>query len=292
MTMSPGMEVTVIIPTLCEYARRPSLLRAIASLYAQTLGVPRILVVVNGSRYDLGLLEELRGMPHVEVLQLELGSLPNALKQGRMAVKSAYFGFLDDDDEYLPDTLAQRLACMQDRPELALVACQGWRGQGPAQTLAHEAPDPTDLLSSLVRSNWLASCGGLYRTARVEADCFVPEMAGLEWTYLAVRLCLRGGVAYLPAPGFCIHPTPGSVSLSAGYVHRAIGALNAILALPLPESLRRAYARRLGQAHHDAAELMLAEGRWRAAWSSHWACLRRPGGWRFLPFTRHLLRLP
>lgn len=288
--MSAHADVTVVIPTMMQAARRPDLLRAIASLTLQEGGAPRVVVVANGSEINQALFDEVASLPHVDVIRVALGSLPNALKIGRGAVQTPFFAFLDDDDEYLPEALTVRKAALLASPEAAVAATQGYRRSEGRDQLAHEPPDPSSLLPSLAQSNWLASCGGLYRSALVQESDFKPEMAGLEWTYLAVRICLRQAAVYVPACTFRIHVTPGSASLNARYCLRVVGALEAILSMPLNAGMRLAFQKRLCSAQHSAAVLLASDGQWSAAWNAHFSSLRLPGGMRFALFTRHLLR--
>lgn len=60
--------VTAIIPTLCEAARRDRLFGAIDSLLDQGGVSVKVIVVVNGDRYDPALVEELRQLRDLHVL--------------------------------------------------------------------------------------------------------------------------------------------------------------------------------------------------------------------------------
>jgi len=47
---------------------------------------------------------------------------------------------------------------------------------------------------------------------------------------------------------------------------------------------------RIAGAYHAAADHERMAGALRAAWRWHLASLLQPSGWRYLPFTRYLLR--
>ena len=53
------------------------------------------------------------------------------------------------------------------------------------ECLAYAATDP---LRALVIENWLASCGGLFRSDRVSIDYFDGVTRHYEWTFLAYSL--------------------------------------------------------------------------------------------------------
>src|SRR6187549_269028 len=94
--------ITIIIPTACE-ARRVSLLhRALDSVVAQEGVDVHPVVVVNGSRVDESLCASIVARPGVTVLRRDEGNVSAARRAGMRLVDGAYFGFLDDDDEFLP----------------------------------------------------------------------------------------------------------------------------------------------------------------------------------------------
>ena len=112
----------------------------------------------------------------------------------------------------------------------------------------------------------------------------------LEWTYLAVRLARDHRVAFLDEPGFVYHPgRPDSLWGSRECVRRLPEAIERLLALELPPSLRRTFEQRLAEALHGAANEALRRGQLRAAWGAHIRSLRSRGGWRHLAFTARLL---
>lgn len=282
--------VTIIIPTTCEAPRGPGLLRAIDSLLAQA--ETSVLVLINGQRYDHGLRAALEGRRDLQVHYLATGSLPEALHTGRQLVRTPYFGFLDDDDEYLPGTVAARLAPLQADTAIAFSVCNGFKCSGGQERLLIDDVEAVrrDPLRVLAESGtWLASCGGLFRTSRVLPEDFNSAIKDLEWTYLAYRLGSRQKLAVVPEPGFRIHETPGSLSSSMRYREGLVKTLGHILALPgLPAHIRHRLRHRLAHAHHDLSATHLAQGQRGQAWRHHLVSLRYPTGWHFLPYTRRL----
>ena len=141
MTDSPPTRLSVIIPTTCEARRQDTLQRAIASVRDQEGICAEILVVVNGDRFDPGLLDTIKSLPYAKTVYLEVGSLPGALRHGRELVEAPFFAFLDDDDEYLPDALAQRVQVMRDEPSVDFVASNGYIHRDGQDRLYIDTPE-------------------------------------------------------------------------------------------------------------------------------------------------------
>lgn len=121
------MFITTIIPTLCEGVRRNALLRAIESVHQASEQATKILIVVNGQRFDQSLLNLLKSRNDIEVLQITEGSLTKAHLIGRKHVSTEYFSFLDDDDEYLVGALDIRLALFLNDCTLDVVVTNGFQ---------------------------------------------------------------------------------------------------------------------------------------------------------------------
>jgi len=84
--------------------------------------------------------------------------------------------------------------------------------------------------------------------------------------------------------------SPAAESLSRAYVLGQVAGLRRIIALDLPDDVRRALRARIAGAYHAAADHERTAGALREAWRWHVASLLQPSGWRYLPFTRHLVR--
>ncbi len=286
-------EVTVIIPTTAEERRRVQLERAIASAGQGAGAASRVLVVINGPRCSPALVSALKARTDIDHLQLPEAGLPQAIRAGRAAVRTPFFSFLDDDDEYLDDALATRLAPLHADPGLGFVVTAGWRRtpQGDAPMLALPgAAIEADPLGTLVADNWLASCGGTFRSSAVPPADFAAMPTYLEWTWLALRLAARLRLRVLDTPTYRIHDMAGSLSKSPAYTYGTVPALEAILELGLPARINRRLRYKLGSAHHACSTLALEQGQLKPAWHHHLRSLALPGRLRYLSYTRHLLR--
>lgn len=285
--------VTAIIPTLCTSARHDQLLRAIASLRGAAAQPPHILVVVNGPFFDRALLAELQQLAGVTVKQIPNACAPAAHLYGRQLVKTEFFCFLDDDDEYLPGAIDRRLLALRQSPDAALVVTNGLRRQRDAsQTLMYGLLDAVadDPLAALFQENWLSSCGALYRTSAIRVDYFENFHDFIEWTWLAFKIALDGHpVCTLNLPTFVVHDTEGSASKSQAYLLAHISLLRRMKnAKPRPDIARILKVREC-QAWHNASVRYLDRGDLRQAWQTHWHSLLHPHGWKFITYTRHLL---
>jgi hypothetical protein len=289
MTTLPS--VSVIIPTTCEARRWESLQRAIDSARDSQGVEVSVIVVVNGKRFDQARLDELRSRTDVTVAYREEGSAPLAQRHGRSMVQTGFFAFLDDDDEYLPQALAHRCAPLLADPSLGFVATNGYRRLGTEDrvVVANAAAVQADPLVALTRENWLASCGGLFRTSSVSIDYFDDPAPFLEWTYLAYRLALDFRMAFVDVPTFRINDTPASLSKSAAYREAELGVLLRIAALPLPRAVMRQVRGKVGRVYHDLSFEARLQGQAARAWGLHVRSLLLPGGWRYLGYSRKLL---
>ncbi len=282
--------INVIIPTMGEAARRVSLTRAIESVLSQGGVAVELIVVVNGTRYDPALLAALRADARLQVIYQEEGSLPAALRLGRLHVTGEFFSFLDDDDEYLPDALQTRVAHLRADPELDVVATNGWRAAPGDEPYLDDPRDiNTDPFAAMIRRNWLASCGGLYRSCAIHTDYFDGNTKHFEWTLLAFRILLAGHkTLFVDVPTYRVYDSPDSLSKSLAYQRAAVGFLEYLLSLQPPQRIHRALRRKLTVAHHDLSSQFLQEKDRGNAWRYHFKCLTGPGAWHYLAYTRRL----
>lgn len=286
-------ECTIIIATLARRERASTLDRAISSLRTGNRSVPNIVVVVNGDRFDRDVVNGLKTLPDVRVHQIPTPSLPAAILAGRQAVETPYFGFLDDDDEYLPGAIDARLGTMATNPRASILVTNGYRNVQGRDRIAMSLTNAveSDPLAALFSENWLASCGGLFRTHDFPPDLFVGIARYLEWTWLAFQIAsARKTVAVLDQPTFRIHDTEGSESKSDEYFQSHVMTLARMLTGTRRRDIRALLRRRIAYAYHDLSNRHLGRRRLGAAWISHLRSLAHPSiGWRFLPFTRHLV---
>jgi glycosyltransferase involved in cell wall biosynthesis len=282
--------VTVIIPTICEILRESQLLRAIETAQAQRGVVAKILVIVNGVRYDPSLLARLQSRSDIEVEYREVGSLPLALEYGRSRVKSDFFCFLDDDDELTEDSISMRLDALDD-VTIDVAVSNGFNAHNGQRHLRVKQPSKVqdDPLSALVQENWLASSGGLFRTRSIPMEYFSNLLKYYEWTTLAFRISLNKKIAFIDQPGYVINDTPSSLSKNAEFLLSDEKIIREMLSYPVPFSVQILLKRKLAQALHNNSSYFFERGDLFSAWRYHVSSMFSRGGGRFVLYTRKLL---
>ncbi len=291
--MSTERAVTVLLPTRAQRERAAVLLRAIDSVLAQEHVLPVPLIIINGAACDAQLVAMLRRDERLRVLVSEDEGLPAALHTGRRATDTPWFCDLDDDDLLLPGALALRLDALRDRPDCCAVITNGYRRDGGRDVLNVPANlcVAADPLRAMLRRNWLLAGSYLCRSADVGPQVFRDMPRYLERTYLGLRLVTMGQILWLDQPTVVCHVnTPGSESASSASVLGHADALRRILGLPLPADMQTTLKARIADACHAASEFSRSSGARREAFRWHFRSLCERGGWRYLPYTRHLLR--
>jgi len=285
--------VTIIMPTMATSERARSLRRAIASVTSdqETPAIP--LVVVNGTRFDRDVLDSLKADRSIHCFYLEVGDLPGAINFGRSQVDTEFFGFLDDDDRYYPWAIGERLEAMDKDSSADVVVSWGEKETptGAERTPAAELFCCDDPLRGVLYANWLASCGGLYRSDSVPVSYFDPTVRYLEWTYLAFRLALDRSVRFLASerPHFFIANTLGSASKSLDYAFGVLAALRRMTDFDMPPDVRRLLAIKTATNLQILAYRMSCQGDLAAAWRLHFESLAYPAGLKYLARTPRLV---
>jgi Glycosyl transferase family 2 len=234
----------------------------------------------------------LRDIDGVQIIVLPEAGLPRALRAGRDAVRTPWFGTLDDDDMLMPDALARRVGTLEGNLAADVLVTNGINRRGTVDAL-HVHDDlrvGTDPLRALHRQNWLLPGSWLARTERVGTSLFDGMPPYRECTFLALRFCTEYAMAWMQEPSVVYHVgSPESVSHSYEYLQGQAQAARMLLSLRLPAQMRRRVRREIAAALHEAADRCWSDGALREAWRFHGQSLRAWCGFRFLPFTRHLI---
>jgi glycosyltransferase involved in cell wall biosynthesis len=283
--------LSVIIPSLAAGSRAQSIHRAIDSILGQQNVRAIPIVVVNGTRHDPTVLHWLGARRDLRMISIE-GGLVEARSTGRNAVDTPFFAFLDDDDELLPNSVAIRLKPLLEQNSVDVVVSNGFREteSGIIVTNPEIEQCQRDPLRALLDSCWLNSNGGLYRTETVGPEFFVNLPPILEWTYLALQLSASRSIHFLDVQTFLTHNTPQSLSKSKRFLLEEPLVLQRILNLPLPEDLRAGFRRKYANALHKVSMQYLEDDDFRPAWKYHMQSALTRGGWRYLSYTRHIVR--
>ncbi|MDN5848812.1 MAG: glycosyltransferase family 2 protein [Nitrococcus sp.] len=161
----------MIVPTIGT--RIPQLKRALESALEQRNCSTYINVVINGNRYDRNLEKFLSFDRRITLSYLRQPSVSQARSLGVRKTNTEFFAFLDDDDELLPHALETRLDVLQDLT-LDLVVTDGfYKTVADLTPFMEHPPHPAnDLALAILRENWLASAGALFRSGRIEEKAF------------------------------------------------------------------------------------------------------------------------
>lgn len=282
--------VSVIIATLGRPERTDLLEAAIASVVDQDEVAAVPIVVLNGTVATEPVERRLRTDSRIRFLRRPDGNLPAALQAGAEAVDTPYFSALDDDDLLLPGALAARVRVLE-RDGTDVVVTNGYREYDGVRHLhvSPSTPVADAPLLTLMEANWLLPGSWLCRTDRARA-LFDGMPKYLECTYLAARFGLDFTMSWLDEPTVVYRlGSPSAESQSRDYVLGQPAALGRILELDLPGDVRKVVERKVAEACHAASEREWRAGRLRGAWRWHARSLRARGGWRYLPYSRHLL---
>ena len=147
--------------------------RAVQSVLNQTYS-PMELIVVNDCPDNRELSESIRQMlqaldPGIVYLVHEknMGACA-ARNTGLAAAKGTFVGFLDDDDEWLPEKTEKQMALMGE--DVALVGCDSYRVTKDSIQYHHPVMPCDDPVSAILRTNFVGSTSfPLLRTACVRA---------------------------------------------------------------------------------------------------------------------------
>jgi glycosyltransferase involved in cell wall biosynthesis len=287
--------LTIVIASVCDDARAHQLKRACDSVRAMAGDHDySIVVVANGARVSSNVLEWLATEPAIRVIRLKSGSYPLARRIGAEMADSEFLGFLDDDDELLPDTLATKLAYFREHPEVDVLVTDGLRING--STVSRIMPPPqarsADAVETAMRMGW-GACALTLRSRNIDLAVFDSEFRHLEWTLTALELAKRYRFGFLDEATYRYYEdTPGSLSKLAEH-H--------LVAPELWRRLMKSYAgtryldsvrRRFATECHQVAWEHACQGRMREAWRLHAQSLMLPGGMAMLPFSAKLLFAP
>jgi hypothetical protein len=291
--MPMDAEITIIVPSRGLQARLTHLLRAVESIRSQQ-GVRAIpMVVLNGALCSPEVESALHAIEELQLIVVPTEGIPGALRAGRAAVGTRWFGTLDDDDVLMPGSLAMRVDALRSSGA-DVVVTNGFRRLDGVDRL--HVPAKLNVGSKPLRAfrklNWFLPGSWLARSDRVDASIFDDMPPYRECTYLALRFATGFRMHWLQEPTVIYHEfSPHAESTSWHYFEGQLDASRALLSLDLPASVRRQLRWDIAALLHDHADRHYADGALDQAWEFHIRSLVSWCGFRFLPFTRHLVSM-
>lgn len=283
---------TVVIASRCDDARSELLKRACESVRAMAGEYDySIIVVANGPHVSSSVLDWLATKADVRVIRLRSGSYPLARRAGAELADSEFLGFLDDDDELMPNTLAPKIAHFRQHPEVDLLVTDGLRVKGSTETRIFPPPEArsSDLVETMMRTGWGAGAITL-RMQNIDLSAFDAEFRHLEWTLTTLEMASRYQVGFLDELTYRYYEDmPNSLwksaeaSFAAPAVWRRLS--KSFAGTPHEATVRRRY----GLVCHSASSDYAQQGRMPDAWRLHFESLKSPGGMVFLSYSARLL---
>ncbi|MHB8190001.1 MAG: glycosyltransferase family 2 protein [Ferrimicrobium sp.] len=200
------MQISAVIPT---YNAEDTIAATLRSVIDQSRPPDEIIVVDDASTDNtISIVSEVA--PNATLLHQENSGPSVARNRGINYATGDLIAFVDDDDIWHPTKLAAQLSCLQQHPELDLIATS-WRRDYPTPT-----PNPTitwltyhDLLvlnrfqtsTVLVRRELVQAVGG-----------FDSDLDSVEDWDLWMRMATKGSLAILESPLVLYRDSPNGVS--------------------------------------------------------------------------------
>lgn len=206
----------MLIPAYCAQA---TIERALASVRAQTLQPAQVLIVDDGSPVPLVVDPQQLAPVPITVIRLphNRGS-SGALNHGISQVTTDWIAFLDADDSWHNDKLAQQMAFVEQEPDTILVAT-GLRfldaaGQKLVDVATAKLPDDdATRFASLMEDCVIGKPSVLVRTVIVQhIGGFDEQLIVGEDQHLWLRIAAKFPVAVIPNILTFAHDTPGSLT--------------------------------------------------------------------------------
>lgn len=207
--------VTVLIPA---YNASRTIERALASVWQQNYQETEVIVIDDGSRDDTAIRVQKMDRRNLRLIRLETNrGVSGALNKGIQEARSDFVAFLDADDEWLSDKLAEQLPIIAAHPEMALIACGG-ESVGPAgrtfDTFGLELPpfSPREFWRALLVKTYFS------RTTVVARRTKLLEMGGFDEALMVsedqdmwIKLASNGETGFVTEVLVRIHDMPDSL---------------------------------------------------------------------------------
>lgn len=174
--------VSVIIPT---YNRFLQLCCAVESVLKQTYEDVEIIVVDDGSTDQTPSAFPQR-FPSVQYIRIEHSGLPSVARNtGVRLAKGAYVAFLDSDDRWVFEKLAQQVAVLDTHPNIGLACSNAFVVQGNSERsdkryLAPEIGSRKHVLRTLLHDNFVITSTAVVRRAVLDRVGLFEETPALR----------------------------------------------------------------------------------------------------------------
>lgn len=285
--------VSAIVRSTGSPSRNAEFKRAVRSILSQSGVRAECIVVFNGVNLDDTLVEWVQSQENTRHVILSQADKARATLCGRRLVRGEFFCFLDDDDEFLPGAFERSANILQNTPRLDCLASNGFYVTAKGVRCVFSRADQfarDGYVESLLRSrNWLASCGGMFRSVSVGPEYFENLPRHREWTVIAYRIATNLQVRFVNRLSYRIFSLADSQSKRASYMDAATEALAVMLEATKDPRRAQLIRRRTSIAYHSIASYYRHRRDFRRAWAAYWSAVRSSGGWKYLPYAALLI---
>lgn len=210
----PGLRVSILVPT---FNRANYIAECLDSLLAQTMPALEIIVIDDGSEDGTAELLKRYGQ-RIRYIRKENGGKPTAVNLGLSLAQGELIWIFDDDDVALPQSIANRVATLQARPDAGFVFSPHFYGSDGVdgkihKDRLHQFPTypPDVLLFELMKGCFFHLATALVRTDAYRAvGGFDTELLSSEDYDMQVRLARAFPAAYCHEPSFIFRQHTGA----------------------------------------------------------------------------------
>lgn len=271
--------VSIIAPC---YNGEKYLEEALAGIYSQTYPNIEVIIVDDGSSDgSMALLEKLQQVHGFQLYRQENQGVSAALNHGLRYAKGKYIATPDLDDIMLPESVAVRVAFMEQHPETGICAGNSKYIDSEGNVLKEEkrrVASRYDFAETLADARVCGAPSALYRMEALEAAAFYDPAIQVQDFQITLRITHAGYfVDAIPVLITLYRRHPNNLS------RRYKKVLTADLAAIAPYQQHPAYASGRAALLHKALKYAVREDR-----ADAWRLLRQvpPGQWNRVTFQR------
>lgn len=211
--MASTPAISVVIPA---YNAAGTLMRAVASVLAQTRKADEIIVVDDASTDDTVAVAAAIAAVKLVRLPLRHGAAA-ARNAGIAAAAGSWIAFLDADDVWLPEKLEWQAPAMTDGASMVFCASEEFAADGASlgdTFRGRPVVAGSGAWRELLRRNFVATPTVMApRELLMENGGFDESLSVGEDQDMWIRLALRGALAYVPQTLVQVYVQRGSLSL-------------------------------------------------------------------------------
>ena len=251
--------ISIIIPA---YNAEKTILETIQSLQKQTFSDFEIIVINDGSIDKTVQLLNSIDEPRLKVFSYPNGGLPVARNRGIDRATGEYITFIDADDLWTPEKLADQLAALQQHPEAGVA--YSWTAFIDENSQFLYAWEPIyyqgDVYPTLLLKNFISSGSNLLvrKEFIAAAGRFDPELKSAEdWDYY-IRLAALCHFVVVPKYQILYRRSSGSMTSKVDVMERYIVTVTERAFQQAPEKFQYLKKQSLAYTYRFLSQLCIA----------------------------------